>query len=346
MKYFIVSIISLFIYKTTLAQGCCGGGAANPIAGGASTGVLQKNQFEIAANYQYNYSDEYYKGDQDTVNLIDGLGSNYLYLRADYGITNKLTMSVASGFFMDKTLIELGYRDTVKSKGIGDLILLPRYSVCNNLSENSSTEITLGLGAKVPLSSADKTHVIGKNSNGDDVSAIMPTTVQTTTGAIDYMFYGFFYQGYQKRKLRFFANTLYVKKGYNNLDYKFGDYLSLGLFVGKTIFKNVGITAQLKGEWIGKMAVKKSVKEEDLVIYGIDVPSTGSKKVFFIPQLSYTYKNITVFATSEIPLYQNLNGIQIGSMYQFTTGLTYRFFRKKPINIPEKSIDIVPVLED
>lgn len=328
MRYLILCAIILISNGVSFAQGCCAGGAANPIAGGASTGVLLKNQVEIAGNYQYNYSDVYFAKDSDTTNLIDGLGSSYFFLRADYGVTSKFTMSVASGYYTHKTLIELGYRDTVKSKGLGDLILFPRYSVFNKTRENSTSEITLGLGVKVPLTSGTKTHLVGKNANGD-VYAILPPTVQTTTGAVDYMFYGFFYQGYQKRKLRFFANTLFIKKGYNNLDYKFGDYFSLGLYVGKTIFKNVGITSQLKGEWIGHMDVKKSVTEEDLAVYGIDISSTGSKKVFFVPQISYTHKNFTLFATSDIPLYQYLNGVQIGSLYQFTTGLTYRFLAKK-----------------
>ena len=46
----VLSTLSHFIF----AQGCCSGGAGSPIAGGATTGVLQENQMEISVNYQYN----------------------------------------------------------------------------------------------------------------------------------------------------------------------------------------------------------------------------------------------------------------------------------------------------
>ena len=57
--------------------------------------------------------------------------------------------------------------------------------------------------------------------------------------------------------------------------------------------------------------------------------ATGSKKIFFIPQISYTQDAITFFATSEIPLYQNLKGTQIASQYQLTFGINYRFLIKE-----------------
>ena len=71
-----------------------------------------------------------------------------------------------------------------------------------------------------------------------------------------------------------------------------------------------------------------------LSLYSIDKQSTGSKKVFLVPQISYSQDGITVFATSEIPLYQYLNGIQVGSQYQFTVGVNYRFLTKKSKDSP------------
>ena len=72
-----------------------------------------------------------------------------------------------------------------------------------------------------------------------------------------------------------------------------------------------------------------SIEEWHLLDYQIDTESTGSKKWFFIPQFSYSQNGLTVFATSEIPLYQYLNGTQVGSQYQFTFGVNYRFLTKE-----------------
>ena len=51
---FLIIIFFTFIWNTLVfSQGCCSGGAGSPIAGGASTGVLQENQMEISVNYRF-----------------------------------------------------------------------------------------------------------------------------------------------------------------------------------------------------------------------------------------------------------------------------------------------------
>ena len=333
--YLIVGVFTMLAHGEIYSQGCCSGGSANPISGGASTGVLQKNQVDFSLSHQYSYTDEFYSGDKDTINLIDQLTSNYLFVKLDYGVTEKFTISLATGYFFNKTSIELGYKDTVSSSGISDIIIFPRYSVFNKKRENSRTELTLGLGMKIPIGSNTAKHEIGEG-----VEVISPPTVQLTTGSQDLMLYGFLFQGYQKKKLRLFASTLFIKKSYNSMGQKFGDYASIGLFVGKTVLKSVGLTAQIKGEWIGRMKVAETVSEDDIVAYNIDVNASGSKKMFFVPQISYSYKNLSLFVSSDIPLYQYTNGVQPGSMYQVTAGLSYRFLTKKLDETPAKTLDL------
>ena len=235
-------------------------------------------------------------------------------------------MSVATGYYLNKSLIETDNADTISSKGLGDLIVFPRYSVYNKISNFKRTEIALGLGLKMPLGTHKDSTLVYSDEWIGDIYSLNPPTVQTTNGSNDFMFYSFFFQEYQKRKLRLFMTTLYVDKGFNSLGIKYGDYASLGLFASKTILRNWGLTTQIKIERVGRI---QSAKNVDLIVYNIDPTSTGSKKVFFTPQLSYSQNGITVFATSEIPLYQYLNGTQVGSQNQFTVGMNYRFLIKK-----------------
>ena len=107
MKSLFLSYFILFISIDIYSQGCCSGGSGSPIAGGASQGVLKQRQVEIAANYQYVGSNKFQVGDRDTVSLFDNLYSNYLYMRLAYGVTEKLTVSLESGYFINKTQIEL-----------------------------------------------------------------------------------------------------------------------------------------------------------------------------------------------------------------------------------------------
>ena len=161
-----------------------------------------------------------------------------------------------------------------------------------------------------------------------DLYSINPPLVQTTNGSNDFMFYSFIFREYQKRKLRLFISALHVKKNFNSLGVKFGDYSSLGLFVSKTFFRKWGLTSQLKLEHIGKIKAAENI--DLLADYNIEPISTGSNKAFFTPQISYSQKGLTFFVTSEIPIYQYLHGTQIGSQNQFTFGVNYRFLTKKP----------------
>jgi len=54
-------------------------------------------------------------------------------------------------------------------------------------------------------------------------------------------------------------------------------------------------------------------------------PSKVSDNLLFIPQLGYSKNGITIFVTTDIPLYQNLNRIEVASQKQFAIGINYRF---------------------
>ena len=325
----IIVVAFIFLLSTKInAQGCCSGGSGSPIAGGASQGVLQDRQMEVAANYQYIKTDTFKVGDRDTARMFDNFRSDYLYFKVAYGITKDFTLSVETGYFLNKTQIGLDHIDTSKSKGIGDLIIFPRYDVLNHTEEKKRTEITLGLGYKIPLGSYNDSFIVYRNpQNGHASYTTSSPAIQATSGANDFIFYGFFFRGFPQKNFRLFANVLYVKKGFNPLGEKMGDYSSIGLFAGKTFFKKFGLTLQVKAEHINKMQAAHNL--DLLALYGVDINATGSRKIFFVPQLSYTYKNFTVFALSEIPLYKYVNYAQVASRLQITCGMSYRFFTYK-----------------
>lgn len=319
MRLFLLITASL-ISSVAFAQGCCSGGSGSPISGGAASGVLLKNQIELSTNYQFSQSNNFYIGSTDTVGDFKDYSTTYSYFRIDYGVSEKLTFSIASGYFLDKSFEYLSDSEVVSNSGIGDLIIFPRYNLYNKQKDNYRTEFSIGLGMKIPIGlHADSlTKVIENTTFEYDIP--LPLILQRGTGGNDLLLYSFWYRGYHKRAFRVFANSLYIKKGYNAVGQKFGDYASVGIFASKTLWRNLGLTAQLKGECI------KGVEGQNLLI---DVASTGSKKLFFIPQISYSKKSLTAYVTSELPLYQDVNGYQIGSQWQFTMGVNYRFLAKK-----------------
>lgn len=322
--FFIFFSVSINIYS----QGCCSGGGGSPIAGGASQGVLQERQMEIISNHQFLQSNKFFVKDRDTTALFNKLSSNYLYLRVAYGITKNLTMSLESGYFLDKTLVPLAKNEKIQSSGIADLIFFPRYDLINSTTETVRTELTVGLGYKIPLGKHNDSNLVYTDpTSKQKYFTTSPPTVQPTNGSNDLIFYSFYSKNYTEKKFRLFANALYIRKGRNSLGEKFGDYSSLSLFASKTLHKNWGLTMQVKGEYIAKM---QSAKNTDLVaLYNVYTESTGGRSLYVVPQLSYSKKSFTVFALMQLPIYQYLNGTQVGTQYFVSSGLSYRFFVKE-----------------
>ncbi|MBK5286443.1 MAG: hypothetical protein JJE25_13675 [Bacteroidia bacterium] len=325
-----------FNYSVSFAQ-CCAASGSCPIAGGASAGVLLEHQVEIDVNYQYVSTRKFLNGDADTSQFLDRYWSNYSYFRLAYGVTKDFTMSVEGGYYFNKTqkgndageikgLIE-------KSKGIADLIIFPRYDVINRSTAFKRVELTIGMGMKIPLGSYKDSTFSGVYLHDTiPLYFISPLAVQPSSGSNDFIFYAFFFRGFPQKNFRLFASSLYIKKGTNPLGIHFGDYATVGLYAGKTLFKNFGVTLQLKGEWIDK--IKPEDDRYDLTgfqqaNYNVDHYATGSKKIMFVPQLSYSYNSFTIFVSSEIPIYQYVNRVQIASQHFFTTGISYKFMAFK-----------------
>lgn len=320
-------VLSVLLYgQTAFAQGCCSGGAGSPIAGGAASGVLLPNQMELSMSFQSLKSDLFYQGSEIVDGNISDYRTSYGYLRADYGLSEKFTFSIASGYHIKKSYLQLTSDEEKSSKGLGDVIVLPRYNIYSNKQDNYRTEMTLGIGAKLPLAEGNDSSLV--LSVGDmDIYSYSSPIIQRSTGGNDLLLYAYFFRGYHKRAFRIFANGLYIKKGYNSSGLKFGDYASLSVFASKTVLRKMGLTAQIKAEQIQGV---EAVSAVDLIAdYNIFQESTGSKKIFFIPQINYSYKSFTFFGMTELPIYQYMNGTQIASQLQFTMGVNYRFLTKK-----------------
>ncbi|MFM9944486.1 MAG: hypothetical protein ACKVQB_04565 [Bacteroidia bacterium] len=319
----------LIIYNNHLFSQCCAGGSGSPIAGGASQGVLQNHQFDINSNFQVISTKKFLTGNSSAKDFLNSYSSNYIYNRVGYGLTSKFTFYIESGYFFDKTQITLNKVQTIKSKGIGDLILFPRYNIINSTNNNKRTEFTVGLGFKIPLGKYNDSSREVEPFSGDVYYITKPLAVQPSSGANDLILYSFFLRDFSKFKM--FANALYIKKGWNPLGEKIGDFFSVGLFASKSFFDCVGVTLQIRGEWIDKMKLNNNIL---LYAYpNYDPDATGSKKVFFAPQLSYTYQcNTTVYVLSEIPVYQYVTKTQIASQYQTSVGVSYRFLLNESRN--------------
>lgn len=325
----LVAFAAMVVFAPSGFSQCCGGGSGSPIAGGASAGVLQDRQMEINSSFQYVSTDNFYNGDRrDSATFFDGFSSNYIYTRVGYGVSKNFSMYVEAGYWAGKKQIGLDNVDTISSSGFGDLILFPRYDIINHTEEKKRVELTLGLGFKIPLGKYNDSVGRVEPFSGNTYYLTKPLSVQTSSGANDLIFNLFYFRGFPLRNFRLFANALYIKKGWNPIGEKIGDYASIGLFAGKTFYDKLGVTLQVRGEWVDKMKLNNTVL---LYAYpNYDPFATGSRKVFFVPQVSYSFtNNFTLYALSEIPLYQYVVNNQAGSELQLTAGISYKFLTYK-----------------
>jgi hypothetical protein len=336
VKRFFFLCFILFLYNFNgafLYSQCCSAGGGSPIAGGASQGVLLARQMELNANFQYVSTTKFLDGDSPDKNFLDSYSSKYGYFRVAYGITKDFTMSLEAGHYFNKRQVGLNRRDTIETNGWGDMIIFPRYDILNKTTVTKKIEITVGVGLKIPLGNEKDTLRQVEPFSGMEYYILKPPAIRNTTGSHDFIFYTFFYRGFPLNNLRFFSNCIYIKKGWNQLGEKAGDYASVGLFASKTFHQNFGVTIQLKGEWIAKMKTN-----DDLALFGLynyDPEATGSKKVFVAPQLSYTHHSFTIYLTNEFPVYQYVNKQQIASQYFITSGVSYRFTHEQKTNTKE-----------
>ena len=227
MKALFLTFIALFFYSGVSFAQCCAGGSGSPVAGGTSQGVLAAQQFEINTNLQFINSSKFYTADSpNATKYFDQFKSAYQYFRFAYGVTKDFTMSIESGnyFYKEETGLNNDASKTYTSQGISDLIIFPRYDILNVSTEKAKTEITIGLGYKIPIGGYNDSTGNVEPFSGATYYVRNPRAVQLTSGAQDIIFYTFLFRGYPKQDLRFFANALYIKKGWNPLGEKMGDF--------------------------------------------------------------------------------------------------------------------------
>jgi hypothetical protein len=174
------------------------------------------------------------------------------------------------------------------------------------LKTKKDVELTLGAGAKFPLS---------RKVFKDEYDVPYPQEIQPSTGAYGFVGQLFFFKGFNEKKWRLVVHGRYELNGYNSADYRFGDALFASVFIGRSFAKNWAATLQIRNEyrwedWQGDTRY--------LV--------TGGNILFISPQVSYTFKpRLTVSVMGDIPAFRDYNGVQLGPKYSIGVSVVKDF---------------------
>jgi hypothetical protein len=187
--------------------------------------------------------------------------------------------------------------------GIGDLVTVVKYQLISPTIVSPS-DLAIGAGAKLP---------IGRYRQ-EVGGARLSLDLQAGTGATDLL--GWIYGGYAflSSGLKAYGWVLHRYPGANFDNYRNGDETLMTLGVVKSVeqFLEVGLAGRAR------------VAERDFS-NGRLLQSTGGVQFSLVPHLSYLSPDSVLRVFGQIPVHQNLYGIQLGISYVLGVEFRYGF---------------------
>jgi len=304
---FLLAFISLCFNFQTLAQ-CCSAG--NPSSNG-DVSEMTKNYLSVSSSFLHSYSDTYFHGDQKSDwEYFKNMHFNFGLLSLDYGLTDRLKLSTEIGYFINKS-IEYSFIDAErKVRGLGDAIIGFQYHVYSN--KKQMINVVPMLEVSLPVGQFDQM----------DENIILPIDIQPSAGSyklkpsllISKKIIG------SKFSLSSFLSSEFSQRiNTERTDYKYGNlyHASLKISHRSTEKLNVGLSVNLQHR-------KKALSKGELMEF------TGGTYLSLLPSLSYRLnKEYSINTSVGMPVYKNVNGIQLTNKYTIAFGISRSLKLKK-----------------
>ena len=299
--YLVFLVLFSFIYAETQAQ-CCAQG--NPAAGTSNAGIMAAGNLRFVSFYRYSYADKYYdKNILVDYNFLRKSDYHYWGNVISYGITKKITAEAELGYYFQKKQILDNEPPLILSgSGFNNAVLTVKYPALK--SEIKKYEWTLGAGVKIPFT---KDPAVSSN-------VILPVDVQPSTLAYGNVFQSYFYKGIMNDSLKLFLINRMELNYENDLLYKYGNTFSTSLFISYPVRKKLTGLIQLRHEY-----------KEFNRNAGIELTNTGGHIAFVSPQIVYSIGKWDASVLTEIPVYRNYNGTQLGNKIAVAVSLQRSF---------------------
>ena len=251
---------------------------------------------------------------------------------AMYGLTDKITL-MAMGMYMQKDMDHITFSGmtgttrlgsfTTKSNGWGDISLSGIY----NFYKTPKHSVNLNLGISAPTGSIKKADEVLTPSNTRPTLRL-PYSMQLGSGTWDALL-GATYSGH---KDNWSWGTVYEAtirlESENSQGYQWGDKHTLTSWGGYKFSNEFSVNALIKAETQGKIKGSDSlitapVQTADPNNYGGEIIELGAGFTYSPDIL--TIKGLEFGTEIRVPIYQDLNGVQLERDWNITAGLIYRF---------------------
>jgi len=315
LKRLIVTLLISNVYITN-AQTCCSGGV--PLSNNLGLSQEDKGTIQLGLNYDYNNLNTLNSG-SETLNDNSRLRITHaILLNASYAITNNFSVE---GLFtwvnQRRKISQFGNENLDQSSGIGDGVLLLKYSFPDVISTNS--DLTLGLGTKIPL---------GSSTELDSRGILLINDLQPGSNAWDFIYWlsaskRFNFRPSLSTSIRFtYRNTGTDNDYLGNSTYKYGnEFQGFLSFSDQFTFLKTLTNPSISFKY------RNTLKDQT---GGGKLDNTGGNWVFIIPNFSINITPNIAFSTkAELPIYSNVDGTQLTPTYRITSGILFKI-KPKP----------------
>ncbi len=320
MKFTTLIILLVLLFgQYVYAQTCCSGGV--PLSNNLGLSNEGKGSFQVGINYDYNNLNTLNAGNDRLNDNSRQRITNSILANFGYSFTDKFSVETLFTWVnQTRTITQFGNENFTETKGIGDAVILLKYTFPNVFKNN--TTLNIGIGSKIPLGKSDIVSNQGIQLTAD---------LQPGSGAFDGIGWLSLAKQFNFRPTATFSSNLTyrftgVNSSYlnNTSTYKFGNVLQANIsyvdefLVSKTLI-NPGLVVKYR---------KSTVDKIDNSI----IPNTGGEWLFARAELTIQLsQNLSFTNKYEVPLYSYVDGTQLTPTSRFTTGFTYKFFKKQSL---------------
>jgi hypothetical protein len=213
----------------------------------------------------------------------------------------------------------LGWQDMTMepTSGVGDATLLGLYRLHGNGEMAPTQAVFLGLGVKAPTGSSTERYSSGR---------LIHAHMQPGTGSWDPLLTLLYTS--TTGHLTFQADAAYQYTTENREGYEAGDSASGGLTGRYVVSTMLGINANITYLHTGRASDGNGAYYNPATNSNLmdDPANTGGNSLWLTPGLHVLpVKNLALEAKVKVPLWQNVNGIQLVSSSIWSAGISYRF---------------------
>lgn len=317
---FVFLFISSFINQG-FAQTCCSGGV--PLSNNLGLPNEGKGVISFGLNYDYNNLNTLNAGNSELDDSSRQRITNSVLLNMGYAFTDRLAVETLFTWVnQSRTITQFGNLNFTETSGIGDAVVLIKYSIPDVLGNR--TVLNIGAGTKLPLGDSDILSERGIQLTAD---------LQPGSGAWDGIGWTSVSKALNFRPSATLSGSFtYRLTGVNNsylndtATYEFGDEIQTNLgytdqfLLFNTIF-NPGLVFKYR------KAFEDRIDDQG-------IPNTGGEWVFIRPEIAVQLTpNIAVNSRFELPLYSYVEGTQLTPTFRFSTGISYTLKTKKELLI-------------